>query len=84
MHMHKVLILAAMVLAVGTHSQAAPDALVLVKGGVFKNTKSNYHKRSILVPSFYIGKYEVTQKEWVTVMGSNPSEFKGTNCRWKR
>jgi formylglycine-generating enzyme required for sulfatase activity len=27
--------------------------------------------------SFAIGKYEVTQSEWVAVMGSNPSEFKG-------
>ncbi len=25
--------------------------------------------------SFYMGKYEVTQEQWVAVMGSNPSEF---------
>jgi hypothetical protein len=31
------------------------------------------------VSSFYIGKYEVTQKEWVAVMGSYPSSFKGDN-----
>jgi len=24
---------------------------------------------------FYIGKYEVTQEQWVAVMGSNPSFF---------
>ncbi|MHC6202281.1 SUMF1/EgtB/PvdO family nonheme iron enzyme [Breznakiellaceae bacterium SP9] len=29
--------------------------------------------------AFYMGKYEVTQKEWVSVMGSNPSGFKGDN-----
>ena len=29
--------------------------------------------------AFYIGKYEVTQKEWLTVMHSNPSCFKGDN-----
>ena len=29
------------------------------------------------VPSFYIGKYEVTQKQWQIVMGNNPSHFKG-------
>ncbi len=29
--------------------------------------------------SFYIGKYPVTQKEWMSVMGSNPSYFKGEN-----
>lgn len=28
-------------------------------------------------PSFSVGKYEVTQEEWETVMGSNPSYFKG-------
>jgi formylglycine-generating enzyme required for sulfatase activity len=27
--------------------------------------------------SFYMGKYEVTQAQWQTVMGNNPSEFKG-------
>lgn len=31
------------------------------------------------VGSFSIGKYEVTQKEWNAVMGSNPSRFKGDN-----
>lgn len=29
------------------------------------------------VPAFAIGKYPVTQAEWVAVMGSNPSDFKG-------
>jgi len=27
--------------------------------------------------AFYMGKYEVTQEQWETVMGSNPSNFKG-------
>ncbi|AFC30385.1 putative transcriptional regulator [Paenibacillus mucilaginosus 3016] len=53
------------------------DHLVLVKGGTFMNTKSNYYGKSVTLSSFYIGKYEVTQKEWMEVMGSNPSEFKG-------
>lgn len=52
---------------------------VLVKGGTFKNTKSNYYGKSVTVPDFYIGKYDVTQKEWIEVMGSNPSKFKGNN-----
>jgi len=29
--------------------------------------------------AFYMGKYEVTQKQWRDVMGSNPSYFKGDN-----
>ncbi len=37
--------------------------------------------------SFYMGKYEVTQEEWESVMGSNPSRDKGakfpvTNVSW--
>lgn len=52
--------------------------LVLIKGGAFKNAKcANYYGKSIAVPDFYIGKYEVTQKEWMDIMGTNPSQFKG-------
>ncbi|MHC6203411.1 SUMF1/EgtB/PvdO family nonheme iron enzyme [Breznakiellaceae bacterium SP9] len=29
--------------------------------------------------AFFMGKYEVTQREWVAVMGTNPSNFKGDN-----
>jgi formylglycine-generating enzyme required for sulfatase activity len=36
------------------------------------------HEVTISKP-FYMGKYEVTQKEWVAVMGTNPSNFKGDN-----
>lgn len=31
----------------------------------------------VKLSSYYIGKYEVTQLEWVAVMGYNPSAFKG-------
>jgi formylglycine-generating enzyme required for sulfatase activity len=34
------------------------------------------HRVTISQP-FYLGKYEVTQREWEAVMGNNPSEFKG-------
>lgn len=34
---------------------------------------------TVSVPSFYIGKYEVTQREWKQVMGKNPSKFRGDN-----
>ena len=34
------------------------------------------HQVTITKP-FYLGKYEVTQEQWQTVMGSNPSNFKG-------
>jgi sulfatase modifying factor 1 len=60
-------------------SQKAPANFILVKGGTFINTKSRYFGRPGTIPDFYIGKYEVTQKEWIGVMGSNPSKFKGDN-----
>lgn len=34
--------------------------------------------------SFYIGKYEVTQVQWKSVMGNNPSKFKGDNLPVER
>ncbi len=68
-------------------AQAVADNLVWVEGGSFKDTKSNYYAKHqtaipyagkvVTVPGFYIGKYEVTQKEWTDVMGTNPSKFKG-------
>ena len=33
----------------------------------------------VTLSDFYIGKYEVTQVQWVAVMGNNPSRFKGDN-----
>jgi formylglycine-generating enzyme required for sulfatase activity len=68
-----------MVIAGGSCTQKLPDKFILVKGGTFVNTKSNYYKKSITIPDFYIGAYEVTQKEWEEVMGTNPSTFKGDN-----
>lgn len=55
------------------------DDLVLVNGGAFVNTRSNFHGKGTRVADFYIGKHEVTQKEWSEVMGANPSQFKGEN-----
>jgi sulfatase modifying factor 1 len=79
--MRKLLIfpLTAILVVVGACSQKVPANFVLVKGGTFINTKSNYYGKSVTISDFYIGTYEVTQKEWTEVMGSNPSEFKGDN-----
>jgi sulfatase modifying factor 1 len=57
--------------------ETASEKFVLVKGGSFKNAKSNYYGKGVTISDFYIGKYDVTQEEWVEVMGSNPSKFKG-------
>jgi formylglycine-generating enzyme len=58
---------------------AVPTRFVPIKGGVFKNTRSNYFGRGISVSDFHIGRYAVTQREWVAVMQSNPSKFRGEN-----
>ncbi|MCU0546582.1 MAG: formylglycine-generating enzyme family protein [Oscillatoriaceae cyanobacterium Prado104] len=34
-------------------------------------------RHQVTVPTFYAGKYAITQAEWQTVMGYNPSCFKG-------
>jgi formylglycine-generating enzyme required for sulfatase activity len=63
--------------------------MVLVKGGTFtmgctaeqggdcQRNESPAHQ--VTLSDFYIGKYEVTQKQWKAVMGddNNPSNFKG-------
>jgi formylglycine-generating enzyme required for sulfatase activity len=65
---------------VSAYSQKEPDNFVLVKGGAFKNAKcTNYYGKSVTISNFFIGKYEVTQKEWLEVMEGNPSKFKGDN-----
>jgi formylglycine-generating enzyme required for sulfatase activity len=39
--------------------------------------ESPQHK--VTVPTFFMGKYPVTQAQWQAVMGNNPSGFKGEN-----
>ena len=57
--------------------------MVQVKGGTFTmgshNPDAAMDERPVhrvTLPSFSIGKYQVTQEEWETIMGSNPSIFK--------
>lgn len=64
--------------------------MVYVEGGTFmmgatseQGSDANDIDRPahrVTVSSFYIGKYEVTQREWEAVMGRNPSANKGANC----
>jgi len=59
------------------------NKMVFVKGGQFKMGSSDREndrdideiQRRVTVSSFYIGKYEVTQKEFVELMDINPSAF---------
>jgi formylglycine-generating enzyme required for sulfatase activity len=63
--------------------------MVFVEGGTFTMGCTpeqepdcwDYHERPAhqvtLTNSYYIGKYPVTQAQWIAVMGNNPSEFIG-------
>jgi formylglycine-generating enzyme required for sulfatase activity len=62
-----------------------PRGMVLVPAGTFsmgsnegESREKPVHQVTISKP-FFMGKYEVTQKEWAEIMGSNPSTFKGDN-----
>jgi len=68
---------------------AAGIEMVFVQGGTFKmgatteqDDDYEYSEKpvhSVTLSDFYIGKYVVTQKQWVQVMGRNPSKFDGEN-----
>ncbi len=60
--------------------------LVFIKGGTFQMGSNSAEAgsdekplHSVSVSDFFMGKYEVTQKNWQAVMGNNPSSFKGDN-----
>ncbi|MFA5498259.1 MAG: formylglycine-generating enzyme family protein [Candidatus Cloacimonadia bacterium] len=62
---------------------------VLVEGGSFQmgsNDGRDNEKpiHTVTINSFFINKYELTQKEWIEVMGSNPSNWKGDNLPVER
>ena len=61
---------------------AASFNMVFVQGGSFKmGSNENDDEKpihNVKLSSFYIGKYEITQKQWRTIMGTDPSYFK--NC----
>jgi len=66
--------------------QPIEPTMVLVEGGTFTmgctddecfDNENPSHQ--VMLNSFYMGKYEVTQKEWVAIMDNNPSFFKGDN-----
>lgn len=68
------------------------NQMVFVKGGSYKMGDTfgdgNLEEKPVhpvTVNDFYISKYEVTQIQWVTIMGNNPSHFSGCdNCPVER
>ncbi|MDR2095138.1 MAG: SUMF1/EgtB/PvdO family nonheme iron enzyme [Treponema sp.] len=66
----------------GKGENAVPDNLAYVEGGTFLMGSGNDDEKpahKVTVQGFYLGKTEVTQKEYAAVMGNNPSNFRGDN-----
>jgi formylglycine-generating enzyme required for sulfatase activity len=69
-----------------TTPQPVP-AMVRINGGTFmmgspaneQNRDRGEERRQVTVSGCYMGRYEVTQKEYQEVIGTNPSNFKGDN-----
>jgi formylglycine-generating enzyme required for sulfatase activity len=60
--------------------------MVSIPAGSFKmgsplgekgRTKAEERQHTVNVPTFFLGKFEVTQEQYQQVMGRNPSKFKG-------
>jgi formylglycine-generating enzyme required for sulfatase activity len=71
----------AQVLTGGTPAGIVPANMILVEGGTFQmgSTNGGYNEKPVhrvTVKSFYMGKYEVTQKEWTEVMGTTMGQQK--------
>jgi len=69
------------------HPVSTPDIdMVFVKGGAFKMgcagddegcIGDERPRHEVKLGNFFIGRYPVTQKQWASVMGINPSHFEG-------
>jgi formylglycine-generating enzyme required for sulfatase activity len=71
--------------SVASDTTGVPQGMVLVPAGTFsmgsnegRDHEMPVHQVTISKP-FFMGKYEVTQKEWIEIMGTNPSGFKGND-----
>jgi formylglycine-generating enzyme required for sulfatase activity len=62
--------------------------MVEIPGGTFimgsptseeNRSSSESPQHQVRVPSFYMGKYELTQAQYQAIIGTNPSNFKGDN-----
>jgi len=63
----------------------APSNFVRIQGGTFQmgsprgGNRNERPARNVTVSGFYMSRHPVTQREWVEVMGTNPSRFRGDN-----
>lgn len=63
-----------------------PPEMIFVRGGTFQMGEEGIATpvHPVTLSDFEIGKYPVTQKLWVDIMGSNPSQFKGDDLPVER
>jgi len=77
------------------YPENVPEDMIFIKGGTFimgspeneTDIKWGYPtqpQHQVTVSSFYMGKFEVTQKQFEEIMGYNPSRFKGENLPVER
>ena len=78
------------------HQQAEDDSkneygMVLIQGGCFdmgdifdRGSVDEKPVHTVCVSDFYLGKTEVTQKQWEDIVGDNPSKFKCDDCPVER
>lgn len=66
------------------HDPSTRMEFIFIKGGCFPmgdtfgvGDTDEKPVHEVCVDDFYLGKFEVTQAQWQTVMGNNPSDFKG-------
>jgi len=72
-------------ISVYAQQDAAPDGFVRIQGGTFTMGSPAYEtgrdqdedQHQVTISGFYMGRYEVMQKEYQRIMGTNPSNFKG-------
>jgi formylglycine-generating enzyme required for sulfatase activity len=85
--MKKLVVLFLLISSGGVYAQqdAAPEGFVRIQGGTFIMGSPAYEtgrdqdeeQHQVTISGFYLGRYEVIQKEYQRVMGTNPSNFKG-------
>ena len=72
--------------AINETLEETPEGMVLVKGGTFlmgsEDEEADVEQKpvhEVNLKDYYIGKFPVTQELWESIMGTNPSNFKGEN-----
>ncbi len=67
------------------------DGMIFVKGGCFDmgdifetGDRDEKPVHTVCVGDFYLGKTEVTQKQWEDIIGNNPSKFQCGDCPVER